>query len=88
MICKLVNLVNTVMKKTKGLVVITAPNHNFVLMQRGEEMNNDHDHDHDQNDGIFKHVGKGGGTQEILRIVVNESYIVLWYVCSMNLPYK
>ena len=55
-------------------------------MQRGEEMNNDHDHD--QNDGIFKHVGKGGGTQEILRIVVNESYIVLWYVCSMNLSYE
>ena len=86
MICKLVNLVNTVMKKTKGLVVIIAPSHDFVLMQRGEEMNNDHDHD--QNDGIFKHVGKGGGTQEILRIVVNESYIVLWYVCSMNLSYE
>ena len=48
----------------------------------------DHDHDHDQNDGIFKHVGKGGGTQVILRIVVNESYIVLWYVCSMNLSYE
>ena len=66
MICKLVNLVNTVMKKTKGLVVIIAPSHNFVLMQRGEEMNNDHDHVHDQNDGIFKQVGKGGGAQVIL----------------------